>query len=62
MFIFMQWYNISQIEILVRWLRSWFVAMEMKGSIPFNYILNLVLINYNMTTCVLNDYIFLFYV
>jgi hypothetical protein len=55
MFIFMWWHNLSQVEVLVGWLKSWFVAVEMRGSILSNNIPNLVLHDYNMTTCVVND-------
>jgi len=56
MFIFMQWHNILQVEVWVRWLRSMVFGHGDESSIPFNDILKLVLNDNNMITCVVNDY------
>jgi len=51
MFIFMQWHNISQVEVV----KELVCGHGDEGSIIFNDIPNLVLNECIMTTCVLND-------
>jgi len=66
-------HKISNIHVYIyamtKYITSWSIGWMVKelvcgcrneGSIIFNDILNLVLIDDNITTCVLNDYILLF--
>jgi hypothetical protein len=58
----MWWHNISQIEVLVRWVKWLVCCCGDEGWILSNGILNFVLNDYNMIIRVLNYYKMITYI